>query len=102
MKTYFKAAFDKHGDALAAAGANPNLGLANVLEKVAGITDAGLRAEIEADFAACYAGRKLAMVDSRKGITNLHVPNDVIIDASMPPMVRVRLLRCCGAAVLLQ
>jgi len=88
VKVYFKSAFEKHGATLAGLGANPNLGLANVLSKVAEMEDSSLRAEIEADFAACYSGRKLAMVDSRNGITNLHVPNDVIIDASMPPMVR--------------
>jgi monomeric type NADP-dependent isocitrate dehydrogenase len=86
VETYFKPAFDKHGDALAAAGANTHLGLGAVLDTVATMPNA---TEIEADFAACYEnGPRLAMVDSRKGITNLHVPSDVIIDASMPNVIR--------------
>ena len=89
VKVYYKEAFAKHGAILAEIGANPNDGVGQVLEKIAGIEDDALREEIEADFAACYESRPgLAMVDSRKGITNLHVPSDVIIDASMPNVVR--------------
>ena len=86
---YFKSAFEKHADALAAAGANPNNGLGAVLEAIKSLPNAA--AAIVADIEACYdrADRpKIAMVDSDKGITNLHVPSDVIIDASMPAMIR--------------
>ena len=88
VAVYYAEALDKHADTLRSVGANLNNGLAGVLDKVATLpTDA--RAEIEADIVAVYATRPaLAMVDSRKGITNLHVPNDVIIDASMPNVVR--------------
>ena len=88
VAVYYAEALDKHADTLRSVGANLNNGLAGVLDKVATLpTDT--RAEIEADIAAVYATRPaLAMVDSRKGITNLHVPNDVIIDASMPNVVR--------------
>lgn len=89
VKVFFKDAFAKHGDTLEAISANPNNGLADVLAQIDTIEDADKKAEILADFEACYASRPpLAMVDSSKGITNLHVPNDVIIDASMPPMIR--------------
>ncbi len=88
VRAFFAEVFAKHGDALAAAGANPNNGLGNVLSAVAALPDAQRRA-VEADIAAAYAnGPALAMVDSDKGITNLHVPSDVIIDASMPAMIR--------------
>eukprot|EP00164_Ancoracysta_twista_P000366 GFYU01000502.1.p1 GENE.GFYU01000502.1~~GFYU01000502.1.p1 ORF type:complete len:737 (+),score=298.34 GFYU01000502.1:26-2212(+) len=86
VSVFFKSAFEKHADALAKVGANPNNGLAAVFEKVATLPD---KDAIMADFAACYNERpRIAMVNSAKGITNLHVPSDVIIDASMPPMVR--------------
>ena len=78
----------EHADALASVGANPNNGLGGVLEAIKKLPNA---AEVLADFQACYdrADRpKIAMVDSDKGITNLHVPSDVIIDASMPAMIR--------------
>lgn len=89
IRAFFKDVFAKYGDALKAAGANPRLGLGAVLDKVAAIADDALRAEIQAAFAAGLAsGPDLAMVDSEKGITNLHVPSDVIIDASMPCVVR--------------
>ena len=85
---YFQAALDKHAGVLAAAGANVNRGLAGVLARLETLP-ADIRAEIEADIAAVYQTRPaLAMVDSRRGITNLHIPNDVIIDASMPNVVR--------------
>lgn len=88
VAVYFAAALDKHAETLSAVGANVNNGLAGVLGKLETLS-AETRAEIEADIAAVYTTRPpLAMVDSRKGITNLHVPNDVIIDASMPNVVR--------------
>jgi len=88
VKVYFKAALDKHADTLASIGANPNLGMGDILNKLNKLP-ADKKAEIEADINACYEGQAaLAMVDSRKNITNLHVPNDVIVDASMPNVVR--------------
>ena len=88
VAVYYAAALEKHAETLRAVGANLNNGLAGVLNKVATLPP-DVRAEIEADIAAVYATQPgLAMVDSRKGITNLHVPNDVIIDASMPNVVR--------------
>ncbi len=88
VAVYFAAALDKHAETLSAVGANVNNGLAGVLGKLETLS-AETRAEIEADIAAVYTTRPpLAMVDSRKGVTNLHVPNDVIIDASMPNVVR--------------
>ncbi|WP_321370618.1 NADP-dependent isocitrate dehydrogenase [uncultured Desulfuromusa sp.] len=88
VKVYFKAALDKHADTLVSIGANPNFGLGDILNKMNKLP-ADKKAEIEADINACYEGQAaLAMVDSRKNITNLHVPNDVIVDASMPNVVR--------------
>ena len=88
VKVYFKSALDKHADTLASIGANPNLGMGDILNKLNKLP-ADKKAEIEADINACYEGQAaLAMVDSRKNITNLHVPNDVIVDASMPNVVR--------------
>ena len=88
VSVYFANALDKHAATLAEIGANVNNGFADVVGRLDRLP-AEKRAEIEADIAACYeAGPDLAMVDSRKGITNLHVPNDVIIDASMPVVVR--------------
>ncbi len=88
VSVYFKSALDKHADVLASVGANVNHGLAGVIDKLDRLPD-DQRGAIEADIAAAYDERPpLAMVDSRKGITNLHVPNDVIIDASMPNVVR--------------
>ncbi|MCA9751991.1 MAG: NADP-dependent isocitrate dehydrogenase, partial [Gemmatimonadetes bacterium] len=88
VSTYFAKAMEKHAAALAEVGANPNNGLADVLEKLERLP-AAQRTEIEADIAACYeSGPGLAMVDSRLGKTNLHVPNDVIVDASMPVVIR--------------
>jgi isocitrate dehydrogenase len=85
---YFADALQKHAGVLAEIGANVNNGLADVLSKLDQLP-AGKKAEIEADIAACYEGRPgLAMVDSRAGRTNLHVPSDVIIDASMPVVIR--------------
>jgi isocitrate dehydrogenase len=88
VKAFYKDVFQKHADALKQAGVNPNMGLGDLYKKIAGLPEAK-RAEIEADIKAVYARQPpLAMVDSDKGITNLHVPNDVIIDASMPVVVR--------------
>ena len=88
VSVYYADALDKHGDALKEIGANVNNGLADVEEKLDRLP-ADKKAEIEADIAAVYLKQPaLAMVDSRKGITNLHVPNNVIIDASMPNIVR--------------
>jgi isocitrate dehydrogenase len=88
VKVYFKDALEKHADALKSIGANPNFGMADILNKLDRLP-ADKKAEIEADINKCYeTGPALAMVDSRKNITNLHVPNDVIVDASMPNVVR--------------
>jgi isocitrate dehydrogenase len=85
---YFADALEKHAGVLAEIGANVNNGLADVLSKLDQLP-AGKKAEIEADIAACYEKRPgLAMVDSRAGRTNLHVPSDVIVDASMPVVIR--------------
>ncbi len=88
VSVYFAAALDKHADTLKEIGANVSHGLSGVLSKLDKLP-ADKKAEIEADINAVYATQPaLAMVDSRKGITNLHVPNDVIVDASMPNVVR--------------
>jgi isocitrate dehydrogenase len=88
VSVFYKDALDKHADLLREIGANVNNGLADVLEKLDRLP-ADKKAQIEADINAVYANRPaLAMVDSRKGITNLHVPNNIIIDASMPNVVR--------------
>ena len=88
VRAFFAPVFDRHGEALAAAGADPNDGWANVLAAVESMP-AAQRETIEADIAATLAERPgLAMVDSDRGITNLHVPSDVIVDASMPAMIR--------------
>jgi isocitrate dehydrogenase len=88
VSVYFAAALDKHAAELEEIGANVNNGLADVLEKLDRLP-ADKAAEIKADIEACYETQpSLAMVDSRKGITNLHVPNNIIVDASMPNVVR--------------
>ena len=88
VKVYFKDALKKHAETLKEIGANPNFGMADILAKLNKLP-AAKKAAIEADINACYeTGPALAMVDSRKNITNLHVPNDVIVDASMPNVVR--------------
>lgn len=89
VEVYYQDAFEKHRDKFNELGINPNLGLASVLDKVREQTFS-LRNEIEADLRKCHERRPgLAMVDSDKGITNLHVPSDIIVDASMPAMIRV-------------
>jgi isocitrate dehydrogenase len=86
VKTFFAPVFEQYGADLAAAGLSANDGLAAVL---GGLDALDNGAEIKAAFdAAIAAGPRLAMVDSDKGITNLHVPSDVIVDASMPAMIR--------------
>ncbi len=88
VRAFFPKVFEKYGDQLAAAGLTPNNGLSSILSGLDALDDAtaeAVRAEIEAGLAA---GPELAMVNSAKGITNLHVPSDVIIDASMPAMIR--------------
>ncbi len=88
VSVFYKEALDKHADTLEEIGANVNNGLADVLAKLDRLP-AAKKAAIEADIAAVYTTHPaLAMVDSRKGITNLHVPNNVIVDASMPNVVR--------------
>ena len=88
VSVFFEDVFKKHAQTFKELGVNPNNGLAELYNKLAKLP-AEKRAEIEADIQSVYAKRpKLAMVDSDKGITNLHAPNDVIIDASMPRMIR--------------
>jgi len=88
VSVYFKEVFEKHGALFEQLGVDVNNGLGDVYAKIATLPEAQ-RAEIEADIQAVYATRpELAMVDSDKGITNLHVPSDVIIDASMPAALR--------------
>jgi len=88
VSVYYKDSLEKHADILKEIGANVNNGLADVLEKLDRLP-AEKKAEIEGDINAVYENRPaLAMVDSRKGITNLHVPNNIIVDASMPNVVR--------------
>ena len=88
VRLFFADVFEKHQATFDKIGVDANNGYGNVLEKVAGLA-ADKRQEIEADFAnAISKGPDLAMVNSDKGITNLHVPSDVIIDASMPAMIR--------------
>ncbi len=88
VSVYYKDALEKHADALKEVGANVNNGLADILEKIKKLPEEK-RAEIEADINAVYEKRPdLAMVDSDNGITNLHLPNKVIIDASMPVVIR--------------
>ncbi|MEV4945567.1 NADP-dependent isocitrate dehydrogenase [Streptomyces sp. NPDC053755] len=87
VRAFFPKTFAKYGEALAAAGLSPNDGLGTILKGLDSVPDLG--AEIKVSFDAEIAeGPALAMVDSDKGITNLHVPSDVIVDASMPAMIR--------------
>ncbi len=88
VTVYFKQVFDKHAKLFAEIGVNPNNGLGNVYSKIAQLP-AQQRTEIEQDIKQCLAqGPDIAMVNSDKGISNLHVPSDVIIDASMPAAIR--------------
>jgi isocitrate dehydrogenase len=88
VKTYFKDLIAKHGALFDELGVNFNNGLGDLYSRLENV-DADTRAQIEADIEAVYAEQpSLAMVDSNKGITNFHVPSDVIVDASMPAMIR--------------
>merc|ERR1711904_92671 len=86
VKVFYKNVFEKHAAKFEALGVNANNGVGDVYAKIQGDPQ---QAEIEADLMAVYETRpRISMVDSRKGITNLHVPSDVIIDASMPNVIR--------------
>ncbi len=88
VTVYFKDAFEKHAETFQNIGVNPNDGLSDVYKKIEALPFS-IRSEIEEDLRACYGKRpEIAMVDSDRGITNLHVPSDVIVDASMPAMIR--------------
>jgi isocitrate dehydrogenase len=88
VSVYYKDVFDKHAAVFKDLGVNPNNGIGDLYAKIQQLADAQ-RTAIEADIEAVYKTRPaLAMVDSRRGITNLHVPSDVIIDASVPVIVR--------------
>ncbi len=88
VSVFFKSVFDKHAEIFAELGVNPNNGLGDVYNKIESL-GADKQAEIKADLrAVMQASAEIAMVDSDKGITNLHVPSDVIVDASMPAMIR--------------
>ena len=88
VRVYFKDLFDKYGDTFKALDVNVNNGFSNLLTKIQELPD-DKRQAIEADIANIYKRNPgLAMVNSEKGITNLHVPSDVIVDASMPAMIR--------------
>ena len=88
VSVFFKDVFEKHADTFKELGVSPNNGLGDLYSKIKGLPDYK-RKEIEDDIQACYKKRpKLAMVNSDKGITNLHVPSDTIIDASMPAAIR--------------
>ncbi|MEP4147922.1 MAG: NADP-dependent isocitrate dehydrogenase [Halioglobus sp.] len=88
VTVFYKDLFDKYASLFEELGVNPNNGLSSVYEKIESLPRSK-REEILEDVHACYEGRpELAMVDSVKGITNLHVPSDVIVDASMPAMIR--------------
>lgn len=88
VKVFYKELFDKYGDLFEELGVNPNNGLGSVYDKIASLPESQ-RSEIQRDINLCYQDRPpLAMVNSDKGISNLHVPSDVIVDASMPAMIR--------------
>ena len=89
VRIFYKEAFEKHGKLFDELGVNVNNGMVNLEDKIATLPTAK-REEILRDLHACHEHRpELAMVDSVKGITNLHAPNDVIVDASMPAMIRI-------------
>lgn len=83
VSSFFKNSFQKNKSALEKLGANPNLGLGDILEKIS--TKTAILEDFKSEMAS---GPKMYMVDSDRGITNLHVPSDVIIDASMPALIR--------------
>ncbi|SAL41041.1 isocitrate dehydrogenase [Caballeronia sordidicola] len=89
VKIFYKDAFAKHGKLFDELGVNVNNGLVNLYDKIESLPSSK-REEIIRDMHACHEHRpELAMVDSAKGISNLHAPNDVIVDASMPAMIRI-------------
>lgn len=88
VKTFFKPLFEKHNDLFSEIGVDVNNGFGDLLSKLNGLTD-DQKQEVLNDIEECYKENPaIAMVDSDNGITNLHVPSDVIIDASMPAMIR--------------
>ena len=88
VTVFYKEVFEKHGKLFEELGVNPNNGIGSVYDKIASLPRSK-REEIEEDIHLCLEHRpEMAMVDSVKGITNLHVPSDVIVDASMPAMIR--------------
>ncbi len=88
VRVYFANVFEKHAATLTELGVDPNNGFGDLVAKIQELPGEK-RAAIEADIRAAYEnGPALAMVDADRGITNLHVPSDIIIDASMPPMIR--------------
>lgn len=88
VTVYYKDAFEKYSEILAGLDVNPNDGIGSVLRKIDNLPYSQ-RVEVEDEFRRCYEVRpEMAMVDSDKGITNLHVPSDIIVDASMPAMIR--------------
>ena len=88
VRVFFRDLFEKHGATFAKLGLDPNHGFAELVGRIASLPEKE-RLEIEADIRSAYEnGPALAMVDSDRGITNLHVPSDIIIDASMPAMIR--------------
>ncbi|WP_300709921.1 NADP-dependent isocitrate dehydrogenase [Limnohabitans sp.] len=88
VKIFYKEAFEKHGDLFKELGVNVNNGMADLYNKITSLPQSK-QDEIKRDLHACHEHRpELAMVDSAKGITNFHSPNDVIVDASMPAMIR--------------
>ena len=92
VNVYFVEVFEKHAATFEKLGVDTRNGLGDVYAKITELADAE-RKEIEADIEAVYKARpELAMVNSDKGITNLHVPSDVIIDASMPAMIRIQII----------
>ena len=88
VKAFFSDVFETYGEQLAAAGLSPNNGLAAILNGLDALDEETARGVQEGIQHALQEGPSIAMVDSRKGITNLHVPSDVIVDASMPAMIR--------------
>ncbi|MFZ4287907.1 NADP-dependent isocitrate dehydrogenase [Variovorax sp. HJSM1_2] len=88
VKIFYKQAFEKHGKLFEELGVNVNNGMVDLYNKIATLPQSK-QDEIKRDLHACHEGRpELAMVDSAKGITNFHSPNDIIVDASMPAMIR--------------
>ncbi|MEK9777268.1 MAG: NADP-dependent isocitrate dehydrogenase, partial [Quisquiliibacterium sp.] len=88
VRMFYKEAFEKHSKLFDELGVNVNNGMVNLYDKIASLPESK-REEVMRDLHACHAKRpELAMVDSAKGITNFHSPNDIIVDASMPAMIR--------------